>query len=177
MWAWKFLWGQGFFITNPIYLIVTGLFKLFISYWVNCGCLCFSRNWFMSCKFSNFLRVEWFVVYPYCHFHICTGFSNIVFFWYWLFVFFLFFPLTIFLEAFQLYPFKDSALYVIDFIYCLFIFNWFLPFVILYYFLSSVWFGFILLFFFCRCLKWELRLLFETFPLSQCIHLVLEISL
>lgn len=48
---------------NLISLIVLGLFKLYLSWWMSYGDLCFSKNWCISSKLSD-LCIE-FIIFPY----------------------------------------------------------------------------------------------------------------
>lgn len=52
IWAWRFPF-QEFKITGSISLIVTGLIKLTLSWWVCCSGLCFLGNWPILYKLLN----------------------------------------------------------------------------------------------------------------------------
>lgn len=71
--TWRYL-SLGICKLHILILMVTGLFKLSISYRVSYRSLCFSK-WPVSCKLSN-LCVELFVVllyYPYDVYRICSN--------------------------------------------------------------------------------------------------------
>lgn len=51
--AWRFLFPGIFTMMNSIFKIVTGIFRLFLSYWMKFSSLCFYRNWYISFKLLN----------------------------------------------------------------------------------------------------------------------------
>lgn len=72
--TWRYL-SLGICKLHILILMVTGLFKLSISYRVSYRSLCFSK-WPVSCKLSN-LCVELFVVLLYYPYDVCRICSNI----------------------------------------------------------------------------------------------------